>query len=98
MEGIGSETYHFKENNDEAKSDKYRGQTNTKKRAKLENKKKANEAKTLTEKKKRSKLNTQHKSEVNIQGESFGLTERCASLKCLAHTSTHRIFSRPMAS
>ena len=65
---------------------------------KTEKEPKANEAKTLTEKKKRSKLNTQHKSEVNIQGESFGLTERCANLKCLAHTSTHKTFSRPMDS
>ena len=67
MEGIGSETYHFEENNNEAKSDKYRGQQNeeenkTEERNKWKTKLNTNEEKTQT------KLNKQHKESEYIQG------------------------------
>ena len=65
MEGIGSETYHFEENNDEAKSDKYRGQTKRRKEQKLKNEtKKANEAKLKRRKETNETKHTTHEKNI----------------------------------
>ena len=61
IEGIGSETYHFEENNNEARSDKYRGQQNEEKN-KTENETNGKRRKAQT------KLNKQHTESEYIQG------------------------------